>query len=68
MVLGSLRGLLPDLSGLIGEHAALMVNNPTLPLSEMPFARFEINTGHVGRLLSDGMARMHAPISPTARG
>jgi hypothetical protein len=34
----SLRGLLPDLSGLIQEHAALMINNPTLPLSEMPFA------------------------------
>jgi hypothetical protein len=34
----ALRGLLPDLSGLIREHVALMVNNPTLPLSAMPFA------------------------------
>ena len=30
--------MLPDLSGLIREHAALLVNNPTLPLSAMPFA------------------------------
>jgi hypothetical protein len=34
----ALRGLLPGLSGLIREHAALLVNNPTLPLSAMPFA------------------------------
>jgi hypothetical protein len=34
----ALRGLLPGLSGLIREHAALMVNNPTSPLSAMPFA------------------------------
>jgi hypothetical protein len=34
----ALRGLLPGLSGLIGEHAALLVNNPTLLLSAMPFA------------------------------
>ena len=38
VALVSLRGLLPDLSGLIREHAALLVNNPTLPLSAMPFA------------------------------
>jgi hypothetical protein len=34
----ALRGLLPGLSGLIREHAALFVSDPTLPLSEMPFA------------------------------
>jgi hypothetical protein len=38
VALVSLRGLLPGLSGLIREHAALMVDNPTLPLSAMPFA------------------------------
>jgi hypothetical protein len=38
MALVALRGLLPDLSGPIPEHAAFMVNNPTLPLSAMPFA------------------------------
>jgi hypothetical protein len=38
VALVSLRGLLPGLSGLIREHAALLVNNPTLPLSAMPFA------------------------------
>jgi hypothetical protein len=38
VALVSLRGLLPGLSGLIREHAALLVNNPTLPLSTMPFA------------------------------
>jgi hypothetical protein len=36
--LSFLAGLLPDLSGLIREHAALLVNNPTLPLLAMPFA------------------------------
>jgi hypothetical protein len=34
----ALRGLLPGLSGLIREHAALLFNNPTLPLSAMTFA------------------------------
>jgi hypothetical protein len=34
----ALRGLLPSLSGLIREHTAFLVENPTLPLSEMPFA------------------------------
>jgi HAMP domain-containing protein len=38
MALVALRGLLPGLSGLIREHAAFMVNNPTLPLPAMPFA------------------------------
>jgi hypothetical protein len=38
VALVSLRGLLPGLSGLIREHAAFMVDNPTLPLSAMPFA------------------------------
>jgi hypothetical protein len=38
MGLVALRGLLPSLSGLIREHAALFVSNPTLPLSAMPFA------------------------------
>jgi hypothetical protein len=38
MALVALRGLLPSLSGLIREHAALFVSNPTLPLSAMPFA------------------------------
>jgi len=38
MALVALRGLLPDLSGMIRDHAALFVNNPTLPLSAMPFA------------------------------
>jgi hypothetical protein len=38
MALVALRGLLPDLSGLIRDHAALFVSNPTLPLSAMPFA------------------------------
>jgi hypothetical protein len=37
MAFAALRGLLPGLSGLIREHAALLVNNPTLPLSDMPF-------------------------------
>jgi len=39
VALVSLRGLL-HLSGLIRENVALMVNNPTLPLSAsaMPFA------------------------------
>jgi hypothetical protein len=38
MALVALRGLLPSLSGLIREHAAFFVSNPTLPLSAMPFA------------------------------
>jgi hypothetical protein len=38
MALVALRGVLPGLSGLIREHAALFVSNPTLPLSAMPFA------------------------------
>jgi hypothetical protein len=38
VALVSLRGLLPGLSGLIREHAAFFVDNPTLPLSAMPFA------------------------------
>jgi hypothetical protein len=38
MALVALRGLLPNLSGLIRDHAALFVSNPTLPLSAMPFA------------------------------
>jgi hypothetical protein len=33
-----LRGLLPNLSGLIRDHAAFFVSNPTLQLSAMPFA------------------------------
>lgn len=37
MGLIALRGLLPSLSGLIREHAAFYVSNPTLPLSAMPF-------------------------------
>jgi hypothetical protein len=38
MALVALRGLLPNLSGMIRDHAALFVSNPTLPLSAMPFA------------------------------
>jgi hypothetical protein len=38
MALVALRGLLPDLSGMIRDHAALFVGNPTLPLAAMPFA------------------------------
>jgi hypothetical protein len=38
VALVSLSGLLPSLSGMIREHAALFVGNPTLPLSAMPFA------------------------------
>jgi hypothetical protein len=34
----ALRGLLPSLSGLIREHAAFYVENPTTPLGAMPFA------------------------------
>jgi hypothetical protein len=37
MGLVALRSLLPSLSGLIREHAAFFVSNPTLPLSAMPF-------------------------------
>jgi hypothetical protein len=29
----ALRGLLPSLSGLIRDHAAFFVDNPTLPLT-----------------------------------
>jgi hypothetical protein len=38
MALAALKGLLPNLSGLIREHAAFFVANPELPLSGMPFA------------------------------
>jgi hypothetical protein len=38
MALVVLRGLLPNVSGLIRDHAAFFVSNPTLPLSAMPFA------------------------------
>ena len=38
MALVALRGLLPDLSGLIRDHAALFVSDPGLPLAAMPFA------------------------------
>jgi hypothetical protein len=38
MALVALKGLLPNLSGLIRDHAAFFVGNPTLPLSAMPFA------------------------------
>jgi HAMP domain-containing protein len=38
MALVALRGLLPNLSGMIRDHAAFFVSNPTLPLSAMPFA------------------------------
>jgi hypothetical protein len=38
VALVSLRGLLPNLSGVIRDDAALFVSNPTLPLSAMPVA------------------------------
>jgi hypothetical protein len=38
MALIALRGLLPSLSGLIRDHAAFFVSNPTLPLSAMIFS------------------------------
>jgi hypothetical protein len=38
MAIVALRPLLPNLSGLIRDHAAFFVSNPTLPLSAMPFA------------------------------
>jgi len=38
MGLVALRGLLPSLSGLIRDHAALFVSSPVLPLAAMPFA------------------------------
>ena len=38
VALVSLRGLLPGLSGFIRDDAAFFVDNPTLPLSAMPFA------------------------------
>ncbi|MET4493490.1 hypothetical protein [Bradyrhizobium sp. LA7.1] len=34
----ALEQMLPDLSGLIQEHASFFVSNPTVPLAEMPFA------------------------------
>jgi hypothetical protein len=38
MALAALKGLLPNLSGMIREHVAFFVGNPTLSLSAMPFA------------------------------
>jgi hypothetical protein len=38
LALVALTPLIPDLSGLIRDHAALFVANPTLPLGNMPFA------------------------------
>ena len=38
MALVALRGLLPGLSGMIRDHAAFFVSNPSLPLSAMVFA------------------------------
>ncbi|SHH62785.1 hypothetical protein [Bradyrhizobium erythrophlei] len=38
MALVALKGLLPNLSGLIRNHAAFFVANPEWPLSAMPFA------------------------------
>lgn len=38
MALVALRGLLPNLSDMIGDHARFFVSNPTLPLSAMAFA------------------------------
>jgi hypothetical protein len=38
MALIALRGLRPHLSGLIRDHAAFFVENPNLPLREMPLA------------------------------
>jgi hypothetical protein len=38
VALVALRGLLPGLSGMIRDHAAFFVGNPTLRLSAMPFA------------------------------
>jgi hypothetical protein len=38
MALVALKGLSPNLSGLIRDHAAFFVANPELPLSGMPFA------------------------------
>lgn len=38
IALVALQGLLPVVSGPIGEHAAFFVSNPALPLSAMPFA------------------------------
>jgi hypothetical protein len=33
-----MTNVLPSLSGMIRDHAALFVSNPELPLSAMPFA------------------------------
>jgi hypothetical protein len=44
-------GCLPGLSGLTREHAALLVENPTLPLSEMPFAPVRSNAMPSHRVL-----------------
>jgi hypothetical protein len=38
MGLLALKGLRPNLSGLIGEHVAFFAADPELPLREMPFA------------------------------
>jgi hypothetical protein len=38
MALVALKGLLPNLSGLIRDHVAFYVANPELPLFGMPFA------------------------------
>jgi hypothetical protein len=38
MTFVAMRGLLRNLSGLILEHAAFYVDNPTTPLRAMPFA------------------------------
>jgi hypothetical protein len=34
----ALQELVPNLSGLIRDHAAVFVSNPKLPLAAMPFA------------------------------
>jgi len=38
MAMVALRGLLPDLTGMIRDHAVFFTDNPTAPLSSMPFA------------------------------
>jgi hypothetical protein len=38
MGLLALKGLRPNLSGLVGEHVAFFAANPERPLREMPFA------------------------------
>jgi hypothetical protein len=43
----ALKGLRPNLSGLIGEHVAFFAANPERPLREMPFAGDNLKTpGH----------------------